>query len=353
MRVLLLGGTGAMGSHLATLFSDRGDNVIVTSRSYRESKKMVNYVKGNAMNLEFLHDILSEKWDAIIDFMVYTEEEFSERVGMLLDATSRYVFLSSARVYNYSESPIREESNRLLDSSIDEIFLDTNEYSLSKARQENILFASDKKNWTIVRPYITYSEQRFQLGTLEKENWLYRALKGRTIVFSEDMNNHLTTLTYGFDVANAIMNLVSNPKSIGEIYHVTNDNAYRWSEILDLYLNVLEDELGKRPKVRYQGLNEFLLWNPVKYQIIYDRLFDRRFDNTKLKEVINTEDFVEISSGIKYCLSQFLLNPRFGEINWRNEAIKDRFTKEKTPLKEIKFFKQKLVYILYRYFYFK
>ena len=36
-----------------------------------------------------------------------------------------------------------------------------------------------------------------------------------------------------------------------------------------------------------------------------------------------------------------------------NEAIKDRFTKEKTPLKEIKFFKQKVKYILYRYFYFK
>ena len=67
---------------------------------------------------------------------------------------------------------------RLLDVSHDSIYLKTDEYALAKARQEDILRKSGKNNWTIIRPYITYSESRLQLGVLEKEAWLYRALKG-------------------------------------------------------------------------------------------------------------------------------------------------------------------------------
>ena len=53
---------------------------------------------------------------------------------------------------------------------------------LTKALQENLLRASGYKNWTIVRPYITFSDIRLQLGVYEKEQWLYRALQGRAIV---------------------------------------------------------------------------------------------------------------------------------------------------------------------------
>jgi hypothetical protein len=111
--------------------------------------------------------------------MIYTTQSFKERVNFLLDATSQYVFFSSSRVYADSEIPITEDSSRLLDVSQDKKFLSTDEYSLAKARQENILRKSKRKNWTIIRPYITYSENRLQLGILEKEEWLYRALQGR------------------------------------------------------------------------------------------------------------------------------------------------------------------------------
>ena len=53
--------------------------------------------------------------------------------------------------------------------------------------EENLLFNSEKNNFTIIRPTITYNTQRLQLGVLEKENWLYRALHGRAIVFSDDV----------------------------------------------------------------------------------------------------------------------------------------------------------------------
>ena len=64
---------------------------------------------------------------------------------------------------------------------------------LAKARQEDLLFNSGNNNWTIVRPYITYSENRFQLGIYEKEGWLNRALSGNDIIFSRDIGDCITT----------------------------------------------------------------------------------------------------------------------------------------------------------------
>ena len=350
MKILLLGGTGAMGSHLIDVLTDRGDTVIVTSRSCNVSKGLVEYRQGNAKSIIFLNEIMKEQWDVIVDFMIYSEDEFRERLDLLLDFTSQYIFLSSARVYDGNQEELTESSARLLDSSIDYEFLSTKDYSLSKARQEDMLLSSNKRKWTIVRPYITYSEKRLQLGTLEKEDWLYRALKGRTIIFSKDINNHLTTLTYGLDVANGIANLINKPESLGEVYHITSGYEYKWSEILEIYLDVIEKRIGFRPSVIYQDLPDFLTWNPAKYQILYDRLFDRRFNCTKINNIINTEEFVDLQSGLRKCLNDFLDNPEFIRVNWKKEAQKDRFVNEKAALKEIIGIKQKFKYLVYRYF---
>ncbi len=349
MKILLLGGTGAMGIHLGEILSAKGEKVVVTTRSDRKSQEFIEYRQGDARNSEFLNTLLRERWDVIVDFMIYTIDEFIGRVQKLLDAAGQYIFLSSSRVYDNSAKFINEETTRLLDTCKDEAYLVTNEYALTKARQEDVLRSSFKQNWTIMRPYITYSEIRLQLGTLEKENWLYRALKGRTIVFSEDIEYHFTTLTYGLDVANGMVSLMNKPNALGQVYHITSNQSYKWKELLDVYLDVLEEEIGKRPKVLLQNLSDFFAWNPGKYQIIYDRLYDRKFDNTKVNEFIDANQFINAKEGIRSCLKTFIKNPEFNAINWRNEALKDKLCKEVSPLSEISGAKQKIKYILFRY----
>ncbi|WP_429885676.1 NAD-dependent epimerase/dehydratase family protein, partial [Geoalkalibacter halelectricus] len=220
-NILVLGGTGAMGSHLVQLLAERGDKVSVTTRSSQGPSADIEYIQGNAREDSFLDPILARKWDAIVDFMVYTTPDFERRASKLLASTNQYLFLSSARVYAESTEPIGEDSPRLLDICVDSKFLATDEYALAKARQENILKQSGRHNWTIIRPYITYGEQRLQLGVLEKEGWLYRALQGRTIVFSKDIVGKLSTLTYGLDVAAAIAALIGNTRALGEAYQIT------------------------------------------------------------------------------------------------------------------------------------
>jgi nucleoside-diphosphate-sugar epimerase len=350
MRVLVLGGTGAMGVHLVQLLAEKEIETIVSSRTIRKASKNIKYIQGNAKDINFLKGLLNEKWDAIVDFMKYTTSSFNERVNLLLNATTQYIFLSSSRVYT-NEIPIEETSPRLLDVSKDQEYLITDEYALTKARQEDILRNSGKNNWTIIRPYITYSENRLQLGALEKEEWLYRAIHGRTIVLSKDINEKKTTLTYGLDVSKGILAIIGNFNALGEIFHITlsENGKIMWKDILELYINVLETYLGINPKILFVGLDSFLECKPAKYQVLYDRLYDRIFDNTKISKYISTKSFIETHIGLQHCLETFLKNPQFKNINWKTEALKDKLTKEHTPLDEIKGGKQKIKYLIYRY----
>ena len=349
-KILVLGGTGAMGRHLVELLADRGDKVTVTTRSSRKSTSNIEYIQGNARDESFLYPLLDRQWDAVIDFMIYTTPTFKQRIDKLLASTAQYIFLSSARVYADSQTPIVEATTpRLLDSSNDSAFLATDEYSLAKDRQENVLEQSGQKNWTIIRPYITYSEQRLQLGILEKESWLYRATKGRTIVFSSDIAHKLTTLTYGYDVAEAMAALIGEKEALAEAYHITQGKAYHWHNILDIYLNILEKKLGKRPQVLMLDMEKFSRCKQAEYQIKYDRLFNRAFDNTKISEFVDLEGFEQLEQGLTQCLNAFLLAPDFLPVDWRSEAIMDRYSGELANIKEFTGWKQLAKYLLYRF----
>lgn len=350
MRVLVLGGTGAMGIHLVEFLGEKQISTIVTTRKNRSPNGTIKYVQLNAQDFSELKPLLEQHWDAIVDFMVYTTKSFQERINSLLSATSQYVFISSARVYADSEVPIKEDSPRLLDVIHDSQYLGTDEYALTKARQENILTDSGKTNWTIIRPYITYSENRLQLGVLEKEDWLYRALKGRTIVFSKEIAEKTTTLTYGYDVARAISTLIGEEKALGEAYHITTSQPIEWRRVLDIYLDCLEEHIGKRPKVILAELSDFMKFHPASYQIKYDRLYNRIFNSEKIYRFIPAESFTNTENSIRECIQELLMNTSFLTIDWHKEALKDRYTGERTALNEIGGLSAKAKYMTIRYF---
>lgn len=352
MKILILGGTGAMGFHLVQLLSNDSMDVYVTSRTARSPQKNVKYIHGNAHDIAFLKNLLKQRWDTIVDFMVYDTLSFKARVNILLKATHQYIFLSSARTYADSESPITETSPRLLDISSDSEYLETDEYALTKARQEDILRNSGYNNWTIIRPYITYSENRLQLGVLEKEEWLYRALHGRTIIFAQELMSKQTTLTYGLDVAKGIQAIIGKMIAIGETYHITAQESITWNEVLSIYLDVLHTYLGYRPKVLLKDVEQFSLLKPGygKYQLYYDRMYNRVFNNTKIAKYVDINKFTKIETGLKKCLEDFLKSPSFTAINWEIEALRDKQAKEQAKFKEILGTKIRLKYLLHRYF---
>ena len=230
-KILLLGGTGAIGSYLSTILAKNELDVYITSRTKHLDNGNIHYIECNAKLGGALSNLCKSHWSTIVDFMSYKTDEFSRRLDILLSATDQYIFLSSARVFADEEHPIKESSPRLLDVSKDKEYLKTDEYALTKARQENILQSSNKRNWTIVRPYVTYGDKRLQLGVLEKEEWLYRALHGRTIIFTKDIANKITSLANGYDVALGISHLIGKNEALGDSFNITTPERLRWSQI--------------------------------------------------------------------------------------------------------------------------
>ena len=346
-NVLVLGGTGAMGKHVVKFLVDRGFKITVTSRSERENKNSIEYIKGNAKELTFITKLCETHWDAIIDFMIYTIEELKERIDLLLSSTDQYLFISSARVY--ADTPlINEDSPRLLDVCQDKEYFSTNEYALAKAKEENVLFNSEYKNWTIVRPSLTYAENRLQLGVYEKENWLYRALHNRSIVFSEDLMERYYTLSYGKDVADGIAGLIGNSKAVGLVFPIVIEESFQWKDILEIYLKTIEKCTGKKPKVVLTEKSTNLDLPYAKYQVLYGRYFNRHFDNSKIKSIVDTSEWKKPEEGLALCLEEFLKNPQFSYIDWHKEALIDKAAKEFTPLKEIPGWKMRIKYLMWR-----
>ena len=351
MNILVLGGTCAMGIPLVQLLSQRSTVYVTTRRNNppRIADNNVKFIIGNAKEMAFLETVLLQRhWDVIVDFMIWSKE-FSKVVKLMLDSTDQYIFISSARVYAQTDELITEKTPRLLDVSDDTDYLKTNEYALAKAREENLLFKSGRNNFTIIRPTITYNDYRLQLGVLEKENWLYRALHGRSIVFSNDIATKLTTMTFVNDVATGIAAIVGNKSACGEAFHITCNQSLLWREVLEIYISEIAAKLGYRPRVVMTQKSTNLFFPSKKYQVIYCRCFNRSFDNKKISYYCDPASFKEPDTGLRECIRHFLSEPRFGRIDWALEAVNDRASGERTPLSEIHSFVDKLNYIAYRY----
>lgn len=285
MNVLVLGGTGAMGSHLCRLLAARGADVVCTTRRERVSREGVSYVVGDAKDSSFLRELLAERWDAIVDFMVWSTAEFSSLCAGFLAATDQYIFTSSYRVY--ADSPvIREDSPRLLDVVDDSEYLATDEYALSKARCEDLLFASNSSNWTIVRPAVTYdgANGRLQLGVFESVDWLWRAINGIPVPVPGEMLSKQATMSYGCDVAEMIVRLVGNPAALGEAFTVSGSDHMSWAEVAGVFDETLSFEVVPC------NLDDFERARGGVYQIRYDRMFNRIVDNSKVLAVTGMDE---------------------------------------------------------------
>ena len=152
------------------------------ARQKENTSPNISYFQADAKDCDTLRAILRNNYDAIVDFLLYSTIQFLDRYRILLSNTNHYIYLSSYRVFAGSDTPINEDSAQLLDISDNKRFLATDDYALAKARQEDILENSRFRNWTIVRPAITYSKLRYQLVTLEANTVVARAFKKRPVV---------------------------------------------------------------------------------------------------------------------------------------------------------------------------
>lgn len=324
-KALLLGGTGALGIYLAPQMAADGFDVVITSRSDRKDSDHIHYVKGDALDLSFLSGLLRDSaYDVVVDFMIYSTDDFRDRYQLLLENCAHYIYVSSYRVFS-DANIITEKTPRLLDISKDATFLKTTDYSLEKARQEDILRQSQKRNWTIIRPSITYSKERFQLGTLEADIVVGRSLENKPVILPREMINKQTTMTWAGDVAKMISVLATNNRAMGEDFNVVTSEHRAWSEVAEIYKDCIGLKLVEVSKDEYI---DALGGGYAQYQVDYDRMFNRVLDNSKILKFtgLKQNNLMSLEDGLEMELSNFKKNPLSWSVDYGKQAKIDRLT---------------------------
>ena len=283
-KVLVLGATGAMGQYLVPRLASMGYRVdAVALVDPREPVPGVSYLKANVKEPGVLQKLLGNRYDGIVDFLTYSTAELSWYLPQALNHTDHYIFLSSCRVFDDLEHPVRESSPRLIDASENIVLRNSDDYSIYKARGENILRSFSRKNWTIIRPAITYSLMRYQLVTLEAPNTVGRARAGKAAVVPEQAKNVQATMSWAGDVARMIAGLLFLDQARGETYTVSTSEHRTWGEIADYYKEICNLQSIWVDKEEYISiLNSDPYSFGARWQLEYDRLFDRIIDNSKI-----------------------------------------------------------------------
>ena len=292
-KILVIGGTGNMGKPLVKSLAEGGNSVSVVCRRKvgeedlrRLARNGGGYYYGDAKDKQFMESVLNRHYDAIIDFCIYSSDEFRERMGTFLDMTDQYVCLSSAAVYADIPTPKNESSPRYMEvDPPQEGTAKWNWYCYEKARIEDMLFNSCKRNWTIVRPGITMNANHVGWGLWWNDDWVGRIIRSRRIVVERDLLDFRFSLSSGAQVASLIGSVIGNAKAFGEVFNVCSSEVWTWNELLETFRSVFSKH-GLGLKVAHVNSHDVIRANPgAEYVYTRARLLDRVFDNAKIRSI--------------------------------------------------------------------
>lgn len=300
--VLLIGGGGTLGTYTAQELLRLGCSVdiICLEDKISDNEKLCFY-KGYATQ-EYLENFLRNKrYDGIVNFIHYPEvEDYRPIHSLLIKHTGHLIFLSSYRVYADLKHPITEDAPMLLDVTADKEFLETEKYAISKAKCEKFLRSAEGVgNWTIVRPVISFSSIRFDLVICYGQKIIEKTRAGEPIVLPEQAKNLVAGLDWAGNTGKIIANLLFKKETYGEAYTISSAQNLTWGEVAELYTGLIG--------ARFEWVDLDTFWQrgeediSKKYMLLYDRLYDRTIDNSKVLKAsgLKDSDFVSIREGLK------------------------------------------------------
>lgn len=263
-----------------------------------------------------------ETFDVIVDFYSRTKEDMSGLFAVFSGRCAQYVFISSACVYrrsNESAEAISEDSpkpNTLWD------------YGMKKYEAERQLMSMSGRHgcrYTIVRPYITYDDERVPWGIAPAAYRLHRTILERIRcgkpMFVWDGGANYCTLTYCGDFAEALVGLFLNPKAEDEDFHITGDCRCQWKDVLsalyealDVPPNIVDIPTG----LVARHLPEY------RDMLVGDRSLNAVFDNRKIKEAVPYAALsTSLEEGLKKVIGHYEALPTFS-YDFKYDARMDR-----------------------------
>lgn len=301
MRVLITGGAGFIGSHLAEELLNRGDMVYViddlsTGRleniEHLMSSPRFNIAVETILN-ETVMDRLVSECDVIyhlaaavgVELIVNKPVEVIERnilgTELVLKLANRYLkdvlITSTSEIYGKSDKvPFKENDDRVLGPTTKSRW----SYSSTKAIDEFLALAYHKErnlDVVIVRLFNTVGPRQTGQYGMVIPRFVVQALKGEPLTVYGD-GKQIRCFAFVSDVVDAIINLTNHKEAIGQIFNVGNDEPVT---ILDLAKRIKE-------KTNSQSDIVFVPYNKA-YEEGFEDMVIRTPDLSKIKTLIGYE----------------------------------------------------------------
>ena len=174
-----------------------------------------------------------------------------------------------------------------------------------------------------MRPAITYSRMRYQLVTIEAPNTVGRAFAGKPVVLPVQAQDRRATMSWAGDVAKMIAGLLLRDETLGETYSVCTAEHRTCGEIADYYRDICGLKAVWVDKEDFLGLVANPDWpQGARWQLEYDRLFDRVMDNSKVLAAtgMRQTDLMPLHEGLRREISRCPRNAA-----WPVNAAMDTF----------------------------
>lgn len=323
-RVLLIAGAGTLGGYTSLELLKMGYHVdCIALEDLTSFNKNYTYIKGKVTD-ELLKDLFSKNhYDCIVDFIHYPDwKNYPERGKLLLENTDQLIFLSSYRVYADEMHPVREDAPQLLYTCKDQKFLETEDYAVPKSHNEDFLRASGYKNWTIIRPVISFSRYRFDIVTQNSRVMLPRILQGKTVMLPEVSKDKVAGVCWAGNTGKIIAHLCCNEKALGEAFTISSADNMTWGEMADIYTELTGLKFAwvdTETYLKVATLNDY----PAQCIMLYDRVWDRTIDNSKVLAAtgLTKQDFTPIKEALIYEFNYMMDRPDLIEKYNDEEAI--------------------------------
>jgi UDP-glucose 4-epimerase len=263
-NILVTGGAGFIGSHIAEAFVKNGDQVVVLddlSGGFVDNiVDGANFIQGSINDLELVNGLFErEKFDFVYHLAAYAAEGLSHFIKRfnynnnligsvnLINASINhqvkgFVFTSSIAVYGTSPVlPMTEETLARPEDS----------YGIAKLAVEQELVVSKEMfglDYIIFRPHNVYGEKQ-NIGDKYRNVvgiFMNQILQGKPMTVFGD-GTQTRAFSYIGDIVPIMVEAIDTPAAYNQVFNVGADQPYSVSQLAD----AIAHSMGVEPKIVY------------------------------------------------------------------------------------------------------
>jgi len=322
LDVLILGGTGTISTEVVRRAVAVGHRVTVLNRGRGagrgrpglpdEVRALTADVRDSAA---VRAAIGSQDFDVVVDFLGFVPDHVRSDIELFSGRTGQYLFISSASAYQTPPARLPVTESTPLRNPFWR-------YSRDKIACEDLLVATYRDTgfpMTIVRPSHTYDAASVPMDG----GWTVvdRMRRGLPVVVPGD-GTSLWTLTHSRDFAAAFVGLFAEPRTLGQAFHITSEEALPWNRIF----GDVARAAGVEPKLVHVPSDVIARHDAdLGAGLLGDKAHSMVFDNSLIRTIVpGWRALTPFAQGAREIVAWHDADPRRRVIDARLDALFDR-----------------------------